>query len=83
MADIGPQRAEGKNLEVLSPTIGCQLLERGLVDEIDLHIAPILLGDGIRVFDDPGGRPIRLRHAQGDAPVAEVDVRCHPVAVRP
>jgi dihydrofolate reductase len=44
---IGLQTAGGKNLEVFSPTIGRQLLERGLIDEIDLHIAPVLLGDGI------------------------------------
>ncbi|SDE11620.1 dihydrofolate reductase family protein [Glycomyces harbinensis] len=77
---IGLEAAAGKNLEILSPTIGRQLLELGLIDEIDLHIAPVLLGDGIRVFDNPGGRPIRLRHAQGPAPVAEVDVRYRPVA---
>jgi len=33
---------------VFSPTIGRQLLELGLMDEIDLHIVPVLLGDGIR-----------------------------------
>jgi riboflavin biosynthesis pyrimidine reductase len=43
---IGVAAAGGKNLEVLSPTIGRQLLELGLIDEIDLHIAPILLGKG-------------------------------------
>jgi dihydrofolate reductase len=77
---IGLDAAAGKNLEILSPTIGRQALVRGLVDEIDLHIVPILLGDGVRVFDNPGGEPIRLRHAQGQHPVAEVDVRYHPVA---
>jgi len=39
---IGLEAASGKNLEVFSPTIGRQLLELGLIDEIDLHIAPIL-----------------------------------------
>src|SRR5438132_5970867 len=38
---IGLAAAGGKNLQVLSPTIGRQLLELGLTDEIDLHIAPI------------------------------------------
>jgi dihydrofolate reductase len=47
------QAAGGKDLEVFSPTIGRQLVERGLIDEIDLHIAPVLLGDGIRLFDNP------------------------------
>src|SRR6478672_10112135 len=41
---IGLEAAQGKNLEVLSPTIGRQLLRLGLVDEIDLHLAPVLLG---------------------------------------
>ncbi|MFI5805093.1 dihydrofolate reductase family protein [Streptomyces sp. NPDC051561] len=77
---IGLEAAKGRNLEVHSPTIGRQLLERGLIDEIDLHIAPVLLGDGIRLFDNPGGLPIRLRHAQGSQPRAEIDVRYHFVA---
>ena len=51
---IGLEAAGGKNLEVISPTIGRQLLELGLIDEIDLHIAPVLLGEGIRLYDNPG-----------------------------
>jgi dihydrofolate reductase len=74
---IGLEAAGGKNLEVMSADIGRQLLELGLIDEINLHIAPVLLGDGIRFFDNPGGRPIRLRHAQGSTPFAEIDVRFH------
>ena len=35
--------AGGKGLEVMSPNIGRQSLERGRVDEIDLHVAPVLL----------------------------------------
>ena len=41
---IGLEAADGKNLEVLSANIGRQLVERGLIDEIDLHIAPVLGG---------------------------------------
>ncbi|MGH3875838.1 MAG: dihydrofolate reductase family protein [Actinophytocola sp.] len=75
---IGLAAAGGKNLEVLSPTIGAQLLELGLIDEIDLHIAPVLLGDGIRLYDKPGGARIQL-HLVGDAaPDAEVNVRYRP-----
>lgn len=76
---IGLEAADGKNLEVMSPTIGRQLLERGLLDEIDLHLAPVLLGDGIRLFDNPGGRPIRLQQPEADDPVAAVNVRYRPV----
>lgn len=75
---IGLDAAGGKNLEVLSPTIGRQLLELGLIDEIDLHIEPVLLGEGIRLYDNPGSEPIRL-HRVGDAdPDSEVNVRYRP-----
>jgi dihydrofolate reductase len=30
-----------------------QYLAAGLLDELQLHVAPILLGDGVRLFDDP------------------------------
>jgi dihydrofolate reductase len=76
---IGLEAADGKNLEVLSPTIGRQLLERGLIDEIDLHVVPVLLGDGIRLFDNPGGAPVRLRLLNGHDHAAAVNVRCRPV----
>lgn len=76
---IGLEAADGKNLEVFSPTIGRQLIDRGLIDEIDLHIAPVLLGDGIRLFDNPGGAPVRLALLNGDDPAAEVDVRYRPI----
>jgi len=76
---IGLDAAGGKNLEVHSPTIGRQLLALGLIDEIDLHLAPVLLGDGIRLFDSPGGRPVRLHRCGVDDPVAVVDVRYRPL----
>ena len=75
---IGLEAAGGKNLEVLSPTIGAQLLELGLIDEIDLHISPVLLGEGRRLYDNPGSEPIHL-HLVGDAaPTSEVNVRYRP-----
>jgi dihydrofolate reductase len=77
---IGLEAAGGKNLEVFSPTIGRQLLERGLIDQIDLHIAPVLLGDGIRLLDKPGGDLARLELLNGDDPSAAVNVQYHPVA---
>lgn len=82
-ARIALEAAGGKNLEVHSPTIGAQLLERGLIDEIDLHIVPVLLGDGIRLFDNPGGTPVRLELLNGDDRSAVVNMRYHPVATKP
>ncbi|HEU4785037.1 MAG TPA: dihydrofolate reductase family protein [Ktedonobacterales bacterium] len=75
---IGLEAADGKNLEVFSPTIGRQLLELGLIDEIDLHIAPILLGDGIRLYDNPGSEAIRLHRVGEGDPTSVVNVRYQP-----
>jgi hypothetical protein len=44
------------------------------------HIAPVLLGDGIRLFDNPGGVPVRLELLNGDDPSAAANVRYHPIA---
>ena len=35
--------------------IAQQYLKAGLVDEIQLHVVPVLLGDGIRLFDTGSG----------------------------
>jgi dihydrofolate reductase len=77
--EIARRAAGGKNVEVLSPTIGRQLLERGLLDEIDLHVLPVLLGDGVRLYDNPGGSPIPLELVNGD-PSEEINVRYRPVS---
>ena len=74
---IGLEAAQGKNLEVFSPSIGRQLLPLGLIDEIDLHLAPVLLGDGIRLYDAPGGDPVHLQR-DGDDPTLAVNLRYRP-----
>jgi dihydrofolate reductase len=79
---IGLAAAAGKNLEVFSSTIGRQLPERGLIDEIDLHVAPVLLGASIRLYDNPGGEPIRLERVGEGATGSAVNVRCRPTAAR-
>jgi dihydrofolate reductase len=33
-----------------------QYIRAGLVDEMDIHVVPLLLGGGARLFDDTGGR---------------------------
>jgi dihydrofolate reductase len=37
-----------------------QFLKAGLLDELQLHVAPLLLGGGIRLFEDVGGEEIEL-----------------------
>lgn len=75
---IALNAADGKNVEVFSPTIGRQLLALGLIDEIDLHVAPILLGDGIRLYDNPGGNPVQLSLIGGADHVMAVNLRYRP-----
>jgi dihydrofolate reductase len=53
--------AKDKNVEIGSPSPGQQALRAGLVDELFLHIAPILLGDGVRLFEHLGDQAIGLR----------------------
>lgn len=37
-----------------------QLLRAGLLDEIQIHLIPVLLGDGTRLFEHTGTQPIEL-----------------------
>jgi dihydrofolate reductase len=45
---------------VLGASTAQQCLDAGLLDEILAHVAPVLLGDGVRMFDRPGGDNVRL-----------------------
>ncbi|MGH3384416.1 MAG: dihydrofolate reductase family protein [Nocardioidaceae bacterium] len=76
---IGLDAAAGKNLGIYSPSIGAQLLELGLIDEVEIFVAPVLLGDGIRLYDVPGTRTIRLHRLDGDDPAAAAHLRFRPV----
>ena len=75
---IALDAAQGRNVEVFSPTICAQLLPLGLIDEIVLHIVPVLLGDGIRLYDALGGQPLHLLR-DSDAPTRTVDLRYRPI----
>jgi dihydrofolate reductase len=78
-AEIALEAAGGKDLEVFSASIGQQLLERGLIDGIELHILPILLGRGRRLFAGHDGPPIRLENLRGGDVAAAVNVSFRPV----
>jgi dihydrofolate reductase len=54
------QAANGKELLILGASIARQCIEAGLIDEILVHLAPILLGDGVRFFGYPGAAPVEL-----------------------
>ncbi|MFL5661434.1 MAG: dihydrofolate reductase family protein [Ktedonobacteraceae bacterium] len=41
-----------------------QTLKAGLLDEFQMNIAPVLLGEGVRLFDHLGSQPIQLECTQ-------------------
>jgi dihydrofolate reductase len=48
-----------------------QYLQAGLLDELQLHVVPILLGNGVRLFQDLGAAGIELRKTRSiDTPRA-------------
>jgi dihydrofolate reductase len=48
--------AAGKNLEIFGANVAAQCLDKGLIDEIVVHVAPVLLGDGVRLYGEAGDR---------------------------
>ena len=58
-------------VNVLGASIARQCLEAGVLDEILVLIAPVLLGDGVRLFEHPGGTNVKLeRLSLSEAPQA-------------
>jgi dihydrofolate reductase len=53
--------AGDKNVAVSSANIMQQCIKAGLLDEIQIDLVPILLGDGVRLFDHLGAAPIELK----------------------
>ncbi len=52
--------AGDRYVNIIGASVARQCLEAGLLDEILVCIAPVLLGDGVRLFDLPGGTNVRL-----------------------
>jgi dihydrofolate reductase len=52
--------AAGKNVIVFGASIAAQCLRAGLLDEIVVHLVPVLLGDGVRLIDTPDLGPVGL-----------------------
>lgn len=72
----GLAAAQGKDLLILGANIAEQCIEEGLIDEILVHIAPVLLGDGIRFFGRPGPLvQLETRHISGAGQMANLRYR--------
>ncbi|MFT4147199.1 MAG: dihydrofolate reductase family protein [Micrococcaceae bacterium] len=61
--------AGDKNVILLGGSIYQQCLKAGLIDEIVIHLVPLLLSEGVEVFKHLGESPIKLKRI--DAKIAE------------
>lgn len=52
--------AGDKNVNVMGANVSQQYLEAGLVDEMEIHVANVLLGVGRPLFANIGDKPIKL-----------------------
>ncbi|MCI2424131.1 dihydrofolate reductase family protein [Saccharopolyspora sp. K220] len=52
--------AGAKYVNIIGADVARQCLAAGVLDEIFVFIAPVLLGDGVRLFDHPGGTNVKL-----------------------
>jgi dihydrofolate reductase len=55
--------AGDRDISVGAANTAQQFLRAGLIDEIRLNVAPVVLGDGVRLLDNLGGRQFELRCA--------------------
>jgi dihydrofolate reductase len=56
-------------------SVGGQLLQAGLVDEVKLHIAPLLLGGGVRLFEGLEPRDFEIQEVIPSSRVTHVRYR--------
>jgi dihydrofolate reductase len=55
------EAADGKDVALGGgANVAQQYLKAGLIDEMQIHVVPVLLGDGARLFDNLGGAEIGL-----------------------
>ena len=56
---IAKEAAGDRDVVILGANIARQCLEHGLLDEISVHVAPVLVGDGVRLFERAGHEPVK------------------------
>jgi dihydrofolate reductase len=70
------EAAGGRDVQVSGGgNVAQQALDAGLLDELHLHVAPVLLGSGVRLFERPERRPIELERVVGSPQVTHLQYR--------
>jgi dihydrofolate reductase len=67
--------AAGKSVGLLGAGVARQCLEHGLLDEIIIHLAPVLLGDGVHLLEVDGGLRASLEPTLVERSGALTDLR--------
>jgi len=66
-ASLEQARAAAGDKDVLlagGASVVQQYLKAGLLDEVQVHLVPVLLGDGVRLFDQVGSEQIELERTR-------------------
>jgi dihydrofolate reductase len=58
--DEAKAAAGEKYVVIFGANVARQCIEAGLVDEVFIHVVPVLLGDGVRLFSRPGADEVHL-----------------------
>jgi dihydrofolate reductase len=58
------EAAGGRDIGVFGATTAAQVLDAHLLDEIVVHVVPILLGDGVRLYGAPGADRVPLERVE-------------------
>jgi dihydrofolate reductase len=67
--------AGGKDVGIFGASLSRQCLQVGLLDEIVIHLAPVLLGDGIRLYGGEGDGRVDLERISLDEADRLTDLR--------
>jgi dihydrofolate reductase len=67
--------AGGERVGIFGASIARQVIVAGLLDEIVVHIAPVLLGDGVRLYGDDGAQTVKLERIDATVSPQLTDLR--------
>lgn len=74
-ADLAREAAGDRDVGVFGADVARQCLRAGLLDELVVHLVPVLLGGGVRLFDSPDPGPVTLRKTRCDDSGQITDLR--------
>lgn len=77
--EVAARAAGDKYVVLFGADVARQALEAGLVDDVVIHVVPVLLGDGVRLFSRQGGDAFHLELTRVTRAVQVLNLRFVPV----